>query len=230
MRTGCAATGLSRDGATRSYRLVAGTEELTADAVVVTTPARASAGLIEPLDPEAGTMLRAWDHASVVMVTLRTTETDLAPFAGLSGYLVPKPAQDRLTAVSFGSNKWSHWKPADGSMILRASMGRDGAPVDDLIQNWSDERFVRQAVDEVACHTGVTLTPAEYRVTRWPQSFPQYRPGHAKLVETLDRSLANAAPGVVMAGASMRGIGIPACVAQAGQAATVTQRHLISVL
>lgn len=230
LRTSCAVTELRRDGATGTYRLIAGPDELTADAVVVTSPARVSAGLIASLDAEAGTMARTWDHASVVMVTLRTAETDIAPFAGMSGYLVPKPAQDRVTAVSFGSNKWSHWKPADGSMILRASMGRDGAPVDDLIQSWSDERFVRQVIDEVACHTGVALTAAEFRVTRWPQSFPQYRPGHAKLVETLDRSLARSAPGVVMAGASIRGIGIPACVAQAERATEVTVRHLTSVL
>lgn len=231
LRTGCAVAGIARSADDATYRVTVSTDDdLVADAVVVTSPARQSAPLIAGLDPEAGALLRTWDHASVVMVTLRTVETDISAFAGLSGYLVPKPAQDRLTAVSFGSNKWAHWRPADGSMIVRASMGRDGAPVDDLIHSWSDEQFVRQVVGEVACHTGVTITPAEYRVTRWPESFPQYRPGHAKLVETLERSLAAAAPGVIMAGASIRGIGIPACVAQAERAAEVTRRHLISVL
>lgn len=238
VRTGTSATRLERGrSATNSesrYRVSThgpdGDDALAADAVIVTSPARASADLVSSVDAAAGTMLRTWDHASVVMVTLRTVEEAPAAFRGLSGYLIPKPVQDRLTAVSFGSNKWAHWRPTDGSMIMRASLGRDGAPVDDLIDSWSDEQFVDQVVSEVACHTGVTITPAEYRVTRWPQSFPQYRPGHSELVENLDRSLATAAPGVVVAGASFRGIGVPACVAQADRAAEVTARFLDGVL
>jgi oxygen-dependent protoporphyrinogen oxidase len=161
---------------------------------------------------------------------LRTGETNLEPFTGLSGYLVPKPVQDRVTAVSFGSNKWAHWKPADGSMILRVSMGRDGAPSDDLINTWDDEQLVQQVLDEVACHTGVSITAADHRVTRWPHSFPQYRPGHAKIVDKLEKSLLANAPGIHLAGASMRGIGIPACVSQANRAAEVTLRRLTGVL
>lgn len=238
IRTGTSAVRLERDRSPANsqprYRVsvhgAEGDDEIQADAVIVTSPARASADLVSSVDAAAGTMLRTWDHASVVMVTLRSVEKTPSAFRGLSGYLIPKPEQDRLTAVSFGSNKWEHWRPADDSMIVRASLGRDGAPIDDLIDAWSDEQFVEQVVNEVACHTGVTITPAEQRVTRWPCSFPQYRPGHAKLVESLDRSLEAAAPGVLMAGASFRGIGVPACVAQAERAAEVTARFLNGVL
>jgi len=204
--------------------------ELVADAVIVTTPARASAGFLTTVDSTVADLLGTWDHASVVMVTLRTVEIDLPAFANLSGYLVPKPIQDRVTAVSFGSNKWAHWRPDDGSMILRVSMGRDGASADDIIDSWDDERIVQQVIDEVACHTGVAISSADHRVTRWPDSFPQYRPGHAKIVDKLDQLLAVRTPGLVMAGASMRGIGIPACVSQAHRAAEVTLAHLAGVL
>ena len=208
----------------------ASTEELQAHAVIVTTPANPSAHLFSKVDTAVADLLKTWTHASVVMVTLRTVETNLEPFTGLSGYLVPKPVQDRVTAVSFGSNKWAHWKPADGSMILRVSMGRDGAPSDDLINTWDDEQLVQQVLDEVACHTGVSITAADHRVTRWPHSFPQYRPGHAKIVDKLEKSLLANAPGIHLAGASMRGIGIPACVSQANRAAEVTLRRLTGVL
>jgi protoporphyrinogen/coproporphyrinogen III oxidase len=60
--------------------------------------------------------------------------------------------------------------------------------------------------------------PTEVRVTRWIDSFPQYRPGHLDRCDAIDADLAASAPGVVVAGAALRGLGVPACIRQ-GQAA-----------
>jgi len=199
---------------------------LHADSVIIASPARASAPLLKSLSEDAATLMRSAEHSSVVMATIKTVETDLPKLAGLSGYLVAKPDQDRVTAASFGSNKWAHWKPSDGSMILRVSLGRDGAPTHDLIHEWEDERIVRQVIDEVSRHTQTTITPDAFRVTRWPDAFPQYRPGHMKYVEAVESSLMREAPGVFVAGASWLGIGIPACVAQAEKSAESTVRFL----
>ena len=188
--------------------------EIIADSIIVTSPARASATMLIDLDEQVSASLATTDHASVVMVTVKTQETEIPSFRGLSGYLVAKPDQDRVTAVSFGSNKWAHWQPTDGSMILRVSLGRDGATTHDLIHEWEDERLVTQVIDEVSRHTQTAITADISRVTRWPDAFPQYRPGHLAHIEKIERSLAHSSPGVFIAGASMRGIGIPACVAQ----------------
>jgi oxygen-dependent protoporphyrinogen oxidase len=131
---------------------------------------------------------------------------------GLSGYLVPKPDQRRVTAASFGSQKWAHWRPADGSQILRVSLGRDGLGVDDL----DDAACVTAAVDEVGRHLGIDLQPSEVRVTRWPAAFAQYRPHHRAWVDAVRAALPDR---VVAAGASFDGIGIPACVRQGRAAA-----------
>ena len=199
---------------------------LHADSVIIASPARASASLLKSLSEDAVTLMSSAEHSSVVMATIKTVETDLPKLAGLSGYLVAKPDQDRVTAASFGSNKWAHWKPNDGSMILRVSLGRDGAPTHDLIHEWDDERIVRQVIDEVSRHTQTSITPDSFRVTRWPEAFPQYRPGHMKYVEAVESSLQRHAPGVFVAGASWRGIGIPACVAQAEKTAQSTAEFL----
>ncbi|MDP4713841.1 MAG: protoporphyrinogen oxidase, partial [Ilumatobacteraceae bacterium] len=199
---------------------------ITADSVIIASPARASAHLLNSLNADVATLLSSTEHASVVMATIKTVETDLPKLAGLSGYLVAKPDQDRVTAASFGSNKWSHWKPSDGSMILRVSLGRDGAPIQDLIHEWDDERIVRQVVDEVSRHTQTSLTPDSFRVTRWPEAFPQYRPGHMKHVESVESALTQHNPGIFVTGASWRGIGIPACVAQAEKTAQSTAEFL----
>ena len=134
-----------------------------------------------------------------------------------SGYLVTKPRQTAITAASFASNKWAHLRGADGAMILRISLGRDGMPM----HHHDDETLVKLALADLNWHLDLDLQPHAHRVTRWIDSFPQYRPGHEAHVSQLDQVLANDAPGVVLAGASYRGIGIPACVADGRRAAKV---------
>lgn len=209
---------IDRDAARYRIQTITGREEV-ADAVVVASPARHSARMLGRLSPVASQGLAMMDHASVAMAILRVEARPLAAFDELSGYLVPKPDQQHVTAVSFASNKWAHWRPADGSRILRVSIGRDG--VDEApVREWSDDRIVTTVVDEVVSHLGVTVRPTESKVVRWIEAFPQYRPGHLDRLDAIEKALRVDAPGLILAGASHRGIGIPACVAQAEAAAT----------
>ena len=204
-------------------------ESIDADAVIVTSPGAQSGRMLRDLDRESADSFGAVERASVVMVTLKTAEVAPSSLSGLSGYLVPKPDQRRVTAVSFGSNKWAHWRPTDGTMVMRVSLGRDGVPTHDLVHEWSDERLVACVVDEVSAHTGFAFTPETVRVTRWDGAFPQYRPGHGGRIAEIERRLATSAPGVVLAGASVRGIGIPACVGQGRTAAETTLARLVDL-
>jgi protoporphyrinogen/coproporphyrinogen III oxidase len=193
-----------------------------ADAIVVASPARHSAPFIRDLDSHAGQLLSEWTHASVVLITLAIPATQWpARFTG-SGYLVPKPDQRWVTAASFGSNKWAHWRPTDGSMILRVSLGRDGLDV----MHFDDDKLVNLALADLKLHLGVDLQPTDIRISRWAESFPQYRPHHFARLAEIEKSLGERAPGVMFAGASYRGIGIPACVQQARAASTTTHNYL----
>lgn len=189
------------------------------ESVILATPAAVSARLLASSAPAAAAGLGSIETAGVVMVTLAIPGGSLpAGCSGLSGYLVPKSRQRRVTAVSFASNKWAHLRPGDGREILRVSLGRDGMPVDDL----DDQEVIESVVGEVSGHIGADIAPTEIRVTRWPSSFPQYRPRHAALVDRIERELP---PVVAAAGASLHGIGVPSCVASGRRAArTVLSR------
>jgi oxygen-dependent protoporphyrinogen oxidase len=153
------------------------------------------------------------------MVTLAIAAADWpAHMQSLSGYLVPKPMQRLVTAASFGSQKWSHWE-ASGAMVMRVSLGRDGLPVLHL----SDEQLLTAAIDEVGHHLGLTLAPLHARVSRWAGAFPQYRPHHATTVAGAEQLLP---AGLALAGASYHGIGVPACIRSAQQAAAAMRAHL----
>lgn len=213
MVTGCAVTALHARDAARWDLVVDGADAGGPfDGVVLALPARHAATLVESATPTAATMLRRIEAADVAIVTLAVdTERWPARLTGMSGYLVPKPVQRLVTAVSFGSQKWSHWAD-DRTVVLRVSLGRDGLPVLHL----SDDQLIATAVGEVGHHLGLDLRPSEVRLTRWPGAFPQYRPHHAALVAEIQAAL----PATIrLAGASYHGIGIPACVHSAQRAA-----------
>ena len=176
------------------------------DALVLAVPARVAAALLAPAAPDAAALLTEAETADVAMVLLHVA-ADEWPEAlrGRSGYLVPKPVQRAVTAVSFASQKWAHWRPPDGGEILRVSIGRDGAPALHL----SDDELVDRALDDLHLHVGQRFQPLARRVVRWPGAFAQYRPHHRTWVERIDALLP---AGIHVAGSSYRGIGIPACV------------------
>jgi oxygen-dependent protoporphyrinogen oxidase len=207
VRLGRAAAGVDRDG--DRWRV----DDESFDAVVVASPAPSAAALLAPLAPEAATGLASLEQADVIMVRL-VVDGDVLPqaMAGRSGYLVPKSRQRYVTAASFGSQKWAHWRPADGSQILRVSLGRDGLPTSHL----DDDAIAEAVVREVGTHLAIDLQPDAISITRWRGAFPQYRPHHAAHVEAIESQLPD---GVVLAGASYRGIGIPACIADGERAA-----------
>lgn len=186
-----------------------------ADAVIVATPARMAAPLLRQASSDASQALAKFQHAGVVMVTLALPADEWpAHFSGRSGYLVPKPVQQWVTAVSFASQKWVHWAN-EKSVILRVSLGRDGRD----LTGEPDEALLRVTLAEVGRHLGFELRPTAHRISRWPLAFPQYRPGHTKYIAAIDQELHRDAPGIFLAGASYRGIGIPACIADGKKSA-----------
>jgi oxygen-dependent protoporphyrinogen oxidase len=194
-------------GVSRLVRRGAGwsVDGIEADAVILACPAATAGRLLD--EPR----LTGIQYADVAMVTLAIRATDWPRgLHGQSGYLVPKPVQRLVTAVSFGSQKWPHWQ-GDGTVVLRVSLGRDGLPVLHL----PDDELLAAATGEVGGHLGIDLAPVASRITRWERAFPQYRPHHHELVRAVEADLPVT---VKLAGASYHGIGIPACI-RSGRAA-----------
>jgi len=211
---------IERNGAT--YYVTTQHDRIEADAVILASPAAHTAKFIASLSADAAHSLSQWDHADVILVTLSIPRDQWSDTLTGSGYLVPKPDQRWVTAVSFGSNKWAHWNNENNDMILRASLGRDRVEVMHL----SDDDVVNLVLADLTLHLGRDITPRETRITRWHDAFPQYRPHHFSTLTRIEKTLNTECPGVFLAGASYRGIGIPACVQQARNVAQTTAEYL----
>jgi protoporphyrinogen/coproporphyrinogen III oxidase len=193
----------------------------TFDAAILATPAAAAAKLLAAGSPVAAGHLAQIRSASVVLVTFAYPRAGLDIPGGASGFLVPRTEGRLMTACSFGSLKWPHWSDPD-MVVIRASAGRAG---DDRPFQLDDETLVDRLQTEVAQALGAQAGPAAWRVSRWPEAFPQYEVGHLDLVARTESALQKALPSVALAGAGYRGSGIPACIASGRRAAAaVTSR------
>jgi protoporphyrinogen/coproporphyrinogen III oxidase len=202
------------------WTITTATETIRARSIVLATPAAASARLLSAVAPAASRELDAIRTASVALTLLAypAGSVDLPPGSGM---LVPRPEQRLVTASSWWNQKWPHLDTL-GHVLIRASAGRDG---DTRFTDLDDAELVEALHHDLADMLGIRARPVDARVTRWMNGFPQYDAGHAARVERIEHLLA-AAPGLCLAGASFRGIWVPACIRDAQRAARATVAHL----
>jgi oxygen-dependent protoporphyrinogen oxidase len=194
----------------RGVEIVTGarvTELPDADAVVLTVPAFTAADLV---GGKAGDELRTIEYASVSLATMTYPAVPLER----SGFLVPRSEGWLMTAGTFVSTKWPARRP-DGRVMIRCSAGRFGD--DRHLDIADDAALVDRLHGELSRAVDLRgARPIEWRVDRWPRSFPQSEPGHLARVARIEDAL----PGnVFVAGAAYRGVGIASCIRQAREIA-----------
>lgn len=206
--------GLERERSAWRVALEGG-RALPADAVLLATQAGPAAGMLRPHAQAAADLLAGIPYASVALVSIAVDRTGIERELDGSGYLVPRTEGRTITACSWTSAKWPHLGD-DSTAWLRASVGRDG---DDRALALGDEALVAAVLADLADTMALRGAPTAVRVTRWPSSFPQYRTGHLDRVAELDADLAATSPRLAVAGAALRGLGVPACIRQGAAAA-----------
>jgi protoporphyrinogen/coproporphyrinogen III oxidase len=191
-----------------------GGEQVQADGVVLATPAYAGAELVSELDPELATDLGEIPHAESAIVTLGYRGDDVVhPLDGY-GYVVPRSEGSNVLACTWSSSKWDGRAP-DGCVLLRVFARPD---------DFADEDLVALARDEVTL-LGIGAEPVLTRIDRWPRGMPQYTLGHTERLDRIDSALSRH-PGLALAGAAYRGVGIPDCIRSGEEAARSIARSL----
>ncbi len=215
IKTGSVVTRVTRgnDGDGFAVMLADGTEYL-AQGVILATPARETAGLLKELMPEAAAAIAGIQQVSTAAVTLayRSDETPRLPG---SGFVVPSVARRRIMGVSFLSQKWEGRVPDQRFTLLRGFVG--GVNGQDLALSGQD-RLVAVVREELAALLGITATPVLMRTHVWAGGLHQYTLGHLGRVTTAE-SVVAAYPGLALAGAAFRGIGLNECVRSGWSAA-----------
>ncbi len=198
-----------------SYHLqLADGRALQARAVILATPAFVTAHLLAPWAPALAEAHRAIPYASTATVTLGYEQSSVPVALDGYGYLIPRAAGREVLACTWVSSKWAGRAP-DEHVLLRLFLGRFGGR--DLLAE-SDEGLLALARDELASTLAIRGEPRLARVHRWPHAMPQYTLGHQERLQAIERALP-AHPGLWLAGAAYRGVGIPDCIGSGEQAA-----------
>ena len=213
---------IERTASGRGWSVDTGGDAFDCDCLVLSTPAPITSALLRPHDDEAAALLDAIDYASVVLVTFQVAVDEVPPRTG-TGFLVPRAARRpksrepwAVTACTFLDQKWPHLA-REGDALLRASLGRAG---DEGAPQWSDAEVSERAWEELGLLIGVAgaRKPKDAVVVRHPASFPQYRVHHLLRTAAVEAAVARLG-GLAVAGATYRGVGIPACIASGRAAA-----------
>ncbi|MGK5112615.1 MULTISPECIES: protoporphyrinogen oxidase [unclassified Geodermatophilus] len=186
---------------------VAAPERLTADAVLVTAPAAKAARLLQSVAPGAVEPLQGIPYASMAVVAMAFPAQHVE--AG-SGLLVPPVTGRLVKGVTVSSAKWPHL--AGESLLVRSSVGRFR---DESELQRTDDDLTAAVVADVADLLGLARPePVATRLVRWGGGLPQYLVGHQDRVDAV-RAAVSAVPGLAIAGAAFRGVGVPACIRDA---------------
>jgi oxygen-dependent protoporphyrinogen oxidase len=180
---------------------------------VIAAPAPAAARLLAEFDPRLAAELGGIDYAGSAVVSLGFRRDDVRHPLDAAGVVVPRRAGRRILAISFSSAKFPGRAP-EGHVLMRVFAG--GA-LDPTVLDLDDAALEALACDEAAVLLGVRGRPVLARVERWHGAMPQYHVGHVDRVARIDAVVA-AYPGLALAGAAYRGVGIPQVIAS-GQAA-----------
>lgn len=199
---------------------------LDVDAVVLAVPAGQAAGLLGEHAPLATSILVGIEHASVAVVTLSLPSGSLRSTLTGTGFLVPRTSRiggraALITGCTYLSRKWPGLARSDDELI-RLSVGRHGDTRSDALD---DDELTAAVVAELAEVHDLSDGPRESLVTRWDGAFPQYRTGHLSRTSVVEQAVA-ALPGVAVAGAAYRGVGIPAVVGSGRTAARAVLKSL----
>ena len=192
---------------------VAAPEVLTADRVLVTAPAPKAARLLGDIAPGAVGPLAGIPYASMAVVAMAFPAQDVD--AG-SGLLVPPVTGRLVKGVTVSSSKWPHLAGGpDGALLVRSSVGRFR---DESELQRSDDDLTAAVVEDVADLLGLDRPePVATRLVRWGGGLPQYLVGHQERIDAI-RAAVSEVPGLAIAGAAFRGVGVPACIRDAHHA------------
>jgi oxygen-dependent protoporphyrinogen oxidase len=212
IRTGTLLESLALDGPRVRARFRGG-ERLAPEAVILATPARATAALLERDVPDAAAHIRSIPHGTTAVVNLAYRADQLPDDLTGHGFLVAGDEELTISAATLSSRKWAGRAP-DETLLVRAFIGDGRAGAHAL----DEEQLVQAAHRDLAGTLRIRGGPMLTRVSRYPAAMPHYTVGHLDRVSAAQAAL-TPYPALRIAGGAYRGVGLPDCIGQGRVAA-----------
>ena len=220
IRCGSDVASISRESDAWKITLSNGSE-VAADAVIFAAPAFSAARLLRRIEGRLADHLGYITYASAATVNLTYRQNDFPKPPDAFGFVVPSIEHRKIIAGSFSSLKFEGRAPV-GFILARVFLG--GVLQADMMK-LSDDDLIAATREEFQALLGVTAAPGITEVQRWPAGMPQYAVGHLDRVAKIE-AIAADIPGLFLAGAAYRGVGVPDCVRNGESAAEAAFERL----
>jgi len=172
LRTGYTAKELVREQ--DSWQVTAATpygqRTVSANQVIVATPAPAAASLVNPLDNELAELLRGIGYAPVTVVHTGMARDAVGHPLDGTGFLAPKRESSTLTGNLWMSTLFPDRAPP-GKVLLTSYLGGARAPE---IGGWDDERLMDEALGTLRPLMKLKAAPEMVRIDRHREALPLY--------------------------------------------------------
>jgi protoporphyrinogen/coproporphyrinogen III oxidase len=180
---------------------------INADAIILATPAKISALLLEQVSPKVASLLNRIKYVSTATVSIGYKKEGFPHKLDGFGFVVPKKEGKRILACTWTSSKFPERVP-EKHVMLRCFVG--GAMREELAELEENEigNMVREELLDIM---GIDCKPVFLKVFKYKKSNVQYQLGHAALIESIRKEL-ELLPGLFVTGSAYTGIGIPDCI------------------
>lgn len=172
-----------------------GGEELAAEAIVIAIPAYETANMLQAVAPHSSSLLGAIPHSPLVVVASAYDRAQVGhPLRGF-GFNVPRREGLHVISCTWNSSLFAGRAP-EGKVLI-TSFARPLA--NESFLEMAPEAIAGIVEGEVATILGVSGSPVDRMVWKYPHALPQYRVGHIQRVAAI-RDALRGLPGLQLAG------------------------------
>ncbi len=187
MLTGYAAQELVRQK--RGWRVAANTSEgdrcISAQHVIVATPAPVAARLVSPLNRKLSELLHGIAYASIAVVHAGLDRSAIDHPLNGGGFLTPKSEGSALSGNLWMSALFSGRAPS-GKALLTSYLGGARAP---QVIDWDEERIMDRTMQLLQPVLGLNGAPEMVHIDRHKHALPVYHGAYQSRIEAIEAEL-----------------------------------------
>jgi protoporphyrinogen/coproporphyrinogen III oxidase len=191
------------------YQVVLANRELIeSDYVIFSIPHTAAEGLLS--DQELKNEFSHLKNSSLISIYFGYDVPDEQLPANGTGFITASSDELACNASTWTSRKWKHTS-LTGNLLVRLFY-KSSHPTFEGLKEMREEELRQVAMKDISMSLGITAEPVVSEITKWTDSMPNYLITHPNTVRALETKLKESYPGILLAGCSYYGVGIPDCI------------------
>ncbi|WP_428910932.1 protoporphyrinogen oxidase [Niallia sp. Krafla_26] len=183
-------------------------ESIESDQIILSVPHTVSQRFFQ--DPALIEEFSHLKNSSMISIYIGFEVSDeILPLNG-TGFITPKSEDVFCDACTWTSRKWKHTSPS-GNLLVRLFY-KSSNPYFGALKDLSEQELLQVVQVDLKKSLGINMEPSVSVVTNWTDLMPNYLITHPATVRNLEGIMEESYPGILLAGASYYGVGIPDCI------------------